>query len=67
MVTELLKLASSVSPTRRKRSSLDEYEDDLRKLRNDGYTLAQISKMLSDLGVNITPQGIHDFLKRRSE
>lgn len=66
-VSNLLKLAAKKKPARQRRSALDPYLNDLRKLKDQGYTLDQLVDMLATLGVVVTKQGIHDFLKRRAE
>lgn len=66
-VSDLLKLAAKEKPSRQRRSALDPYLNDLRKLQGQGYTLEQLVEMLAKLGVVVTKQGVHDFLKRRAE
>lgn len=66
-MSDLLKLAAKQKPARQRRSALDPHLNDLRKLKEQGYTLEQMVEMLAKLGVVVTKQGIHDFLKRRAE
>lgn len=66
-MSELLKLAAKQKPVRQRRSRLDPYLSDLRKLQEQGYTLEQMTGMLAKLGVEVTKQGLSDFLKRRAE
>lgn len=66
-MSDLLKLAAKQKPARRRRSALDPYLNDLRKLKAEDYTLEQMVEMLAKLGVEVTKQGVHDFLKRRAE
>lgn len=66
-MSDLLKLAAKKKPGRHRRSVLDPYAADLKKLREQGYTLDQIEKMLASLGVDVTKQAIHGFLKKQEE
>lgn len=66
-MSDLLKLAAKQKPARQRRSALDPYLKDLQKLKGQGYTLDQLVEMLATLGVVVTKQGVHDFLKRRAE
>lgn len=66
-MSELLKLAAKTKPGRQRRSVLDPYSADLLKLREKGYTLEQMVEMLADLGVVVTKQAVHGFLKKKGE
>jgi len=66
-VTDLLKLAAKKKPGRQRRSVLDPYAADLKNLKGQGYTLEQLVEMLASLGVDVTKQAIHGFLKKQEE
>lgn len=63
-MSELTKIAASQTPYRR-RSKLDPHLADLRRLQNDGFSLAQLRAFLMEIGVSVSRQSIYDFLKRR--
>lgn len=63
-MSDLTKIAAKELPARR-RSKLEPYLMDLRRLQNDGYSLEQLSGFLKEIGIEVSRQTIHDFLKRR--
>lgn len=63
-MSELTKIAASQTPYRR-RSKLDPHLADLRRLQNEGFSLAQLKVFLTEIGVSVSRQSIYDFLKRR--
>lgn len=63
-MSDLAKIAASQKPAKR-RSKLEPYLEDLRKLQNDGYSLEQMKTFLAEIGVIVSRQSIYDFLKRR--
>lgn len=66
-MSDLLKLAAKKKPGRQRRSVLDPYSADLKKLRGQGYTLEQLVEMLAALGVDVTKQAVHGFLKKQEK
>lgn len=66
-MSDLLKLAAKKKPGRQRRSALDPYAADLKKLKGQGYTLKQLAEMLATLGVDVTEQAVHGFLKKQEE
>lgn len=63
-MSELLEIAGKARPSRN-RSRLDPYLLDLRKLKSKGYSFAQLSAFLAELGVTVSRQTIAEYLVRR--
>ena len=63
-MSELLEIAAKARPSRN-RSRLDPYLLDLRKLKSEGYSFAQLQGFLAELGVTASRQTIQEYLIRR--
>ena len=63
-MSDLTKIAAQAQPARR-RSKLEPYLNDLRRLQQQGYSLEQLKEFLGQIGVVVSRQTIYDFLKRR--
>ena len=66
-MSKLLKLAAKERPARLRRSKLDPHLEDLKELKSRGFTLDQMVELLEKLNVKVSKQGLHDFLKRRTQ